>query len=104
MRIIKLMADYQCYPLWEASPGQVGNIDPASLPISPDLVIRLTEWARLYDANLKLDDPARSGFKSHEERLEFIEIGHRLAKDLQAELGTEYLIVEKKTSGSKLLY
>jgi len=25
---IKLMADYGCYPLWWASSGKVGDIDP----------------------------------------------------------------------------
>jgi len=37
VRIIKLMADYQCFPLWEASPGKVGNVDPNTLPISEGL-------------------------------------------------------------------
>ena len=62
MRTIKLMPDYQCHPLWEASPGMVGNIDPATLPIPRDPVARLPEWARLYDATLNADDPVQSGF------------------------------------------
>lgn len=37
MKTIKLMADYDCFPLWKSSPGEVGNIDPEDLPISYDL-------------------------------------------------------------------
>jgi hypothetical protein len=52
MRSIKMMADYHCWPLWEASAGRVGNIDPRTLPISRDLVVQLESWARLYDARI----------------------------------------------------
>ncbi|KES16178.1 hypothetical protein GASC598I20_006050, partial [Gilliamella apicola SCGC AB-598-I20] len=34
MKKIKLMADYECYPLWIDSDNEVGNIDPDSLLIS----------------------------------------------------------------------
>jgi hypothetical protein len=86
------MPDYQCYPLWEASPGAVGNIDPATLPISRGLVAQLAEWAGLYDATLNIDDPVQSGFRSDEERLAFIDAGNRLAEALQTELGSDYLV------------
>jgi hypothetical protein len=92
MRTIKLMADYQCYPLWEATPGIVGNINPASLPISQNLVNRLNAWAHKYDATLSQDDPASSGFASEQARDDFKKEGGLLALDLQEELGAEYLI------------
>lgn len=59
MRVIKLMADYQCFPLWEASPGAVGNIDPKDLPISLSLQRELMVWAEKFDATLNMQDPAR---------------------------------------------
>lgn len=34
MRNIKLMADYQCHPLWNMSPDEYGDIAPCELPIS----------------------------------------------------------------------
>ena len=95
MRIIKLMPDYQCHPLWEASPGAMGNIDPDTLPISRDLVAHLAEWAKTYDSTLNVDDPVQSGFKSDGERLDFIGAGNRLAEALQAELGVDYLVKVK---------
>ena len=42
---IKLMADYQCFPLWDASQEGGGrNIDPDELPISLSLKARLNLW------------------------------------------------------------
>ena len=92
MRSIKLMADYQCHPLWEASPGQVGNIDPATLPISPDLVARLARWAHLYDATLNWADPLSSGFKSQGDEAEFRRLGREIAERLRNELGPDYAL------------
>lgn len=92
MREIKLMADYQCFPLWEASPGIVGNIDPASLPISLGLKNLLHEWSGEYDATLNLEDPALSGFCSDAAHAEFQRKGQFLAAALQAELGEGYRI------------
>jgi hypothetical protein len=57
VRKIRVMADYQCWPLWEASPGRFGDIEPASLPISDSLRGDLLEWKRMFDSILNLDDP-----------------------------------------------
>jgi hypothetical protein len=88
MRTIKLMADYGCWPLWEASSGPVGNIDPDELPISKGLKDRLKRWAADYDATLVVDDPASSGFATSEARSAFSAVGLRLGEDLEAELGS----------------
>ncbi|CAN5696563.1 hypothetical protein BH11PSE12_BH11PSE12_34570 [soil metagenome] len=90
MRIIKLMADYQCFPLWDSSPGQVGNIDPKDLPISQALTTQLLTWAQLYDGTLNMDDPTCSGFQSNEDEAEFKRVGNELGARLQAELGVEF--------------
>jgi len=95
MRVIKLMPDYQCYPLWEASPGRVGNINPDDLPISKSLVERLKKWASLFDDTLDLQDPASAGFRSENERLIFHALGYELAMDLSSELGQEYSVISK---------
>ncbi|WP_343547503.1 hypothetical protein [Ralstonia sp.] len=95
MRAIKLMADYQCFPLWEASPGVVGNIDPESLPISSQLQQRLMAWAAKFDATLDAGDPASSGFDSEQAANEFQREGEALARQLQHELGDTYLVTAK---------
>jgi hypothetical protein len=95
MRTIKLMADYQCFPLWEASPGIVGNIDPKDLPISLPLQKRLMAWAEKFDATLNIDDPVNSGFRSEREGVEFRSEGITLAQQLQEELGMRYVVTSK---------
>ncbi|RDD79780.1 hypothetical protein [Dyella tabacisoli] len=86
------MADYHCYPLWEASPGVVGNIDPVTLPIHKGLIDRLNAWANDYDATLNLDDPMASGFASEQAKSEFASRAGLLVADLQNELGPEYVV------------
>lgn len=93
--MIKLMADYQCFPLWEASPGAVGNIDPRDLPISEALQERLLAWASRFDRTLDMNDPAISGFENTESAEAFKKNGLELAEILQTELGAEYAVVHR---------
>ena len=90
--MIKLMADYQCYPLWEASPGAVGNIEPSELPISCLLKDRLMTCAAKFDATLDMDDPANSGFESERAAEAFRNEGDALVEQLQNELGAAYVV------------
>ena len=92
MRAIKLMADYQCHPLWGLSPEEFGDIDPESLPISTGLKEALADWARTYDATLNMADPASSGFESEEARARFRQQGELLALQLKEELGPGFRI------------
>ena len=41
MRRLKLMADYGCHPLWGTVDPEIGDLDPASLPLSAALVADL---------------------------------------------------------------
>lgn len=95
MKRIKLMADYGCYPLWEASPGHVGEIDPRSLPISKELVDRLLVWAEQFDQTLVPEDPRLSGFETEEDASKFRRVGYALFEDLKRELGNQYEIIPK---------
>lgn len=92
MKMIKLMADYYSFPLWENSPGEIGNIDPESLPLSEELKKRLDSWSEKYDSILNDEDPISSGFETKEDELNFIREGGELAKCLQLELGDTYQI------------
>ena len=95
MRTIKLMADYDCWPLWEADPGRAGDIDPNGLPISRSLKDRLVRWASEFDATLDRDDPQQSGFATLDERATFSTEGVALGKALQAELGETFRVLVK---------
>jgi hypothetical protein len=81
VKTIKLMADYGCFPLWWAS-GEVGNIDPNDLPLSPELRQLLADWARAFDQTLNQDYPPDSGFKSEVDEVEFKQQATRLAAQL----------------------
>jgi len=95
MRTIKLMPDYESYPLWEASPGATGNIDPSDLPISQSLTDRLLKWADAFDATLNRDDPASSGFPDDDSKAAFSDEGRELEALLKAELGADYSVISK---------
>lgn len=95
MRILKIMADYDCFPLWEATPGQVGNVDPGSLPISKQLQAELAAWAQIFNHTLNQDDPQKSGFVCTEEEKKFKVMGRALGERLQAELGADFMVKVK---------
>lgn len=89
-RALKLMADYDCYPLWGQGETGVDNVDPADLPISPGLRDALEAWAQRYDDTLDRDDPRRSGFHTPEAEAAFKAEGEVLLGRLKAELGQDY--------------
>lgn len=95
MRIIKLMPDFGCFPLWEASSHAVGNIDPKTLPLSTSLVSELENWTAQFDATLNSDDPLESGFTSSEDERDFADAGYQLCIKLQRELGTDFEVFLK---------
>lgn len=92
MRRLKLMADYDCLPLWGTTAEEIGEVDPADLPISATLVADLGRWAEVFDATLDRDDPLRSGFGSPEAAAAFRTEGERLAERLRRELGDGWSI------------
>jgi hypothetical protein len=57
MKLLKLMPDYQCFPIWNLSPGEYGDVNPAELPISKVLQLDLSRWAAAYDGTLNLEYP-----------------------------------------------
>ena len=89
---IKVMADYQCSPLWLTGSNSGGNLSVYELPISDTLAGELWEWAGIYDSTLDWDDPRMSGFSSEEAGRRFVERGEELAKRLAAELGDSYVV------------
>lgn len=93
MKKIKLMADYECYPLWIDSENEVGNIDPDSLLISDSLKNELNKWSDDYDKTLNSDNPLESGFKTINEEIAFKEKGKCLQEKLQIELGNNYDVI-----------
>ncbi len=55
---LKIMADYDCWPLWEGS--DVGNVEPECLPLTTNSRARLAAWQAELDESLDRDDPGHS--------------------------------------------
>ena len=87
MTTIKVMADYECWPLWNGE-----NLDPDSLPISKYLREQLAAWAERYDETLLDEYPPDSGFSNESEAEKFVNDGRELAKLLALELGKEFAV------------
>jgi hypothetical protein len=94
MITIKLMADYECCPLWRVGDEYHDEVDPDDLPLSPELRDRLMDWARLYDDTLDRDSPRDSGFKTAELEAAFVAEGNDLAVCLAEELGPDYAVTK----------
>jgi hypothetical protein len=87
MTTVKVMADYECWPLWNGE-----NLDPDSLPPSAYLREQLAAWAERYDETLLDEYPPESGFLSGSEAEKFVEDGRELAQMFGRELGHEYAV------------
>lgn len=93
IRRIKLMADYDCFPLWDLGDAGPANLDTADLPIPVDLLLDLRAWTRRYDDTLDRADLMNSGFPSPEDHAEFAKTGSKLALWLAKSLGSSWSVV-----------
>lgn len=89
---IKLMAEYNSHPIWSMETDSLGPIDPATLPLTQETIVRLRLWVDRYQAQLNMADPANSAFLQGKELVEFEEEGIRLWLKLREELGPEYAV------------
>lgn len=87
---IKLMIDYNAYPLWD---NEGCDFDPKDLPISDELVKDLQDWVELYNQGKDPYDLAFSAPPLPEEQEAFEEEGIRLWQRLQKELGEDYEVI-----------
>jgi len=86
LRKIRLMPEYDCFPLWEEVVDGVKNVDPSTLPLSPELQQDLDKWADDYESTMNPDYPPESGFPSAEIAADFDGRGHELWQRLTKEL------------------
>lgn len=92
MTKIKLMPDYECYPLWIYVDDLLENIHPNTLPISQNLANLILQWDEIYQATYDKANPANSGFANLENEIAFKTYGEKLKLKLTQELGTNYHI------------
>lgn len=96
------MADYDCSPLWGMDADDIGNIDPADLPLSTETLARLTRWSKEFDARLNRADPANSPPPPPDAQERFEREGDALWRQLQIELGTGFEVHYFSSSGTLL--
>jgi hypothetical protein len=83
---LKLMADYQCFPLWWHGGRWIGMIQPDVLPLSEELKRRLSAWAAVYDGLMQTDYQ----WPSAAAQAAFVRDGRVLLAALREELGPDY--------------
>jgi len=98
---IKLMADYNCSPLWDMEDGLELDID--CLPLSCQTKKRLMKWAETYDQTLNLEDPSISGFKNVSYERAFECEGRKLWQIIKDELMQHYNVSYFSEMESKLI-
>ena len=90
MKIVKLMPDYGCYPLWYYDDTNcfIDNLplDSDILNISDSLIERLYKWSIDYDNTLNQDYPPDSGFNTEKDLKYFLIEGLSLWNELISEL------------------
>jgi hypothetical protein len=90
-KVIKLMTDYGCSPLWWQD--DIGNIDPGSLPLQSETRERLKAWAAVYDSWLNWADPLASPEPPSAEVTAFEVEGVLLWMQLRKELAGQFEVV-----------
>ena len=82
---LKLMAEVQCWAIWDMD--GTGNVDPATLPISEELVKFIYEWSSRFDAtyplNLENFGTDMIGFDSKEQEDTFYDDGWKILHQLK---------------------
>jgi hypothetical protein len=89
---LKVMTDYQCWPLW-ISPT-LENPNPRDV-VSAPLADRLLAWAAKLDATYDAEVGQDSGFKTEAEEAAHDAEGRELARLVAAEVGDRYKVTFK---------
>lgn len=93
MPTLKVVAEYECLPLWVRRSGVFVNVDPLELGLEPELATDLRRWSSTYDATLKRDDPVSSGFQAVADQQHFVDEGRALARRVKSQLGRRYTVL-----------
>ena len=83
---LRLAADFEASPLWTLE----GNIPIEELSLSPRLNAELHRWAEEFDATIPGGQRMKRGGYVP---TDWTERGQRLARALQAEVGTAFVVV-----------
>lgn len=79
---LKLMADYDCWPLWDLDDPH--NVDPHELRLTAELLAELLAWSEMFDGILDRST-GHAAFKSEQQEHAFDQTGRRLLEALRKE-------------------
>lgn len=99
MNELRMMLEYQAYPLWVIHDDGLENIEPHSLNISPSLADKIEQWGDRFEETYIPDDPGSSGFKNADEEKKFIAEGINLLAELKSECLGRYTVEYHTNSG-----
>ena len=103
-RQIKLMWDYECWPLWQHDGEIFDTVDPSSFPLSEQTLARLAAWASIPDKKLTEVEYPPDMTWTEDEKKRFEQEGLDLWKALRHELGRNYYVTyHSKAKGRVLL-
>ena len=86
MRRIRLIPEYGAHPIWEWVEDGTEDVDPAELPVSPDLRTALMAWDAEFQETFDKADPGASTFQSTAAEEDFERRGRALWWRLSEEL------------------
>jgi hypothetical protein len=89
---LRLTSEYLAGPLFCPDPDRMGHVDIEDLPLSPELRAKINKWDGEYQATFNSDYPPGSGFTTAEAELRHIAEGKQLAKSIQQELESGYMV------------
>ncbi len=100
------MAEYECFPTWLKDTGDAifENIAIDNLPISEQLKVKMKEWDATYQSTYNAETPQDSGFTSNSEEEIFEKDGLALAKEINSELGSDFVVSYRNRMKGITLY
>jgi hypothetical protein len=90
--VIKVIADYHCFPTWVSSDVGIDDVHPSELGLPDELSAALMAWQEEFDATLNHDDPRASGFANDAAKEDFRARGLGLAREVKARRGTAAVV------------
>lgn len=98
MKRLKLLAEYDCWPVWDISGDDTKDINPRLLNISSELVDLLNEWASDFETTFDDEYPPDSGFSSEEKEKEFLRKGDIIFQLLKEQLSGDTEVIYNRRS------
>lgn len=86
---LRVLAEYECWPLWQEVRNGVRNLAPEDLGLPESLASGFHAWARKYEETFDPTYPMNSGFADVASENEFYAQGLELAREMAAMIGDD---------------